>query len=120
MVGSFPLDLSEVIDVEMIVLLRFKPYNKDHPHSSIAVVQYSRDPDILEKFCYTKVMTYGKISYLKVSILIENSVIQFILLPFLTKVFLIVIYQPLISSSVPEDKTQKVITMLFYKIKLHQ
>ena len=76
MVGSFPLDLSQVIDVKMIVLLRFKPYNKDHPHSSIAVVQYSKDPDILEKFCYTKVMTYNIKCYLKISVVMENNMIS--------------------------------------------
>ena len=55
MVGSFPLELSQVIGVPMVVLLRFKPHSKEHPHSSIVVVQYSKDPHILEQFTYTKV-----------------------------------------------------------------
>lgn len=58
MVGSFPLDLSKIIGVEMVVLLRVKKYNKDHPNSSIAVLQYSKDPDILQKSTYTKVISY--------------------------------------------------------------
>ena len=58
MVGSFPLELSQVIDVPMVVLLRFNQYNKEHPHSSIAVVQFSKDPNILEQFTYTKVLIF--------------------------------------------------------------
>ena len=76
MVGSFPLDLSQVIDVKMIVLLRFKPYNKDHPHSSIAVVQYYKDPDVLEKFTYTEVMTHNFKCYLKVYVVMNNDMIS--------------------------------------------
>lgn len=55
-VGSFPKDLSQVVGVEMVVLLRFRDHNKKFPNSSIAVVQYSKDADVLERFSYTKVI----------------------------------------------------------------
>lgn len=54
MVGSFPEKLNNVVGDEMIVLLSFKPHNKKFRTSSIAVVQFSKDPDILNRFTYTE------------------------------------------------------------------
>lgn len=61
MVGSSPKRLSKMVGTEMVVLLRVKPYNKDFPNSSIAVVQFSKVPQLLSMFTYTnnKVVTVG-------------------------------------------------------------
>ena len=52
MVGSFPLELSKVIGMDMILLLRVKEYNQSLPNSSIAVIQYSVDLDLIQAFEY--------------------------------------------------------------------
>ena len=52
-VGSFPEILSNIIGVEMLVLLKPNSMNRQFSRSSITVGQYTVNNDLLAKFTYT-------------------------------------------------------------------